>query len=181
MKKYIPVNPSKMTLDEPVRDVNIGTEEDPKVMKLSKGVPKEYQDHYLRLFQSYKDVFAWSYQDLKTFDIDFIQHKIPLKGDSKPHKQKLRQINPLMLPKIEKDIKNLLRAKIIVPLRYLEWVANLVLVRKKNGEIRLCVDFQNLNRSSLKDNYPLLKMDRILQKVVGSFRMSMMDELFGYN
>jgi len=59
----------------------------------------------------------------------------------------------------------LLDAKIIVPLRYSNWVANWVLVRKKNGEIRLCVDFRNLNRASLKENYPLPKMDHVLQKV----------------
>ena len=89
-KNDIPMNPRKMTLDELVRDVNIGTEEDSKVVKLSKGFPEEYEDQYLRLFQSYKYFFVWSYQDLKTFDIDIIQHKIPLKGDAKPHKQKLR-------------------------------------------------------------------------------------------
>jgi hypothetical protein len=59
-----------------------------------------------------------------------------------------------------------LDAKIIVPLRYSEWVANLVHVRKKNGEIRLRVDLKNPNRSSLKDNYPLPKMDHILERVV---------------
>ena len=56
-----------------------------------------------------------------------------------------------------------------------------MLVRNNNGEIRLCVDFRNLNRASLKDNYPLPKMDHILQKVVGSSRMSMMDGFSGYN
>ena len=71
--------------------------------------------------------------------------------------------------------------KIIVPLRYSSWVANLVPVRKKNGEIRLCVDFCNLNRSSLKDNYPLSKIEQILQKVVGAQRISMVDGSFGYN
>jgi hypothetical protein len=60
-------------------------------------------------------------------------------------------------------------------------VANLVLVRKKSGEIRLCVDFRNLNRCSLKENYPLPKMDDILQKVVGAQRISMLDGNSGYN
>ena len=78
-------------------------------------------------------------------------------------------------------MKKLLKAKIIVPLRYSEWVANLVPVRKKNGEIRLCVDFRNLNRASLKDNYSLPNMDYILHKVVGASRMSMMDGFSGYN
>jgi hypothetical protein len=74
-----------------------------------------------------------------------------------------------------------LDAKIIVPLRYSDWVANLVPVSKKNGEIRLCVDFRNLNKSSLKDNYPLPKMDHVLEKVVGANRMSMIDGFSGYN
>ena len=86
-----------------------------------------------------------------------------------------------MFPVIEKEVKKLLDAKIIVPLRYSSWVANLVHVRKKNGEIRLCVDFRNLNRSSLKDNYPLPKIEQILQKVVGAQRISMVDGFSGYN
>jgi len=87
----------------------------------------------------------------------------------------------LLLPSIEKEVKKLLDSKIIVPHRYSDWVANLVLVGKKNGEIRLCVDFRNLNRASLKDNYPLPKMDHILQKVKGYFRMSMLDGFSRYN
>ena len=77
-------------------------------------------------------------------------------------------MNPLLLPLIEKEVKKLFDAKIIVSLRFSKWLANLVLVRKKSGEIRLCVDFRNLNQVSLKDNYPLPKMDHILQRVVGS-------------
>jgi hypothetical protein len=60
-------------------------------------------------------------------------------------------------------------------------VANLVLVRKKNGEIKLCVDFRNVNRSSLKENYPLPKMDHVLEKIVGANKMSMIDGFLGYN
>jgi hypothetical protein len=104
-----------------------------------------------------------------------------LKVGSKPFRQKLRQVNPIIFPDIEKELKNILGAKIIVPLLYSSWVPNLVLVRKKNSEIRLCVDFRNLNKYSLKDNYPLPKMDHVLQKVVGSNRISVIDGFPGYN
>lgn len=70
---------------------------------------------------------------------------------------------------------------IIKPCRYSTWVSNLVCVRKKNGDIRLCVDFRNLNISSLKDNYTLLNMDIMLQKVTGYELLSMMDGFSGYN
>jgi len=87
----------------------------------------------------------------------------------------------MLLPIMEKEVKKLLDAQIIVPLRYSEWVANLVLVRKKSGEIRLCVDFGNLNKSSRKENYPLSKMEHILQRVTGASRISMIDGFSGYN
>jgi hypothetical protein len=87
----------------------------------------------------------------------------------------------LLLPLIEKEIKKLFEAKIIVSLRFSKWVENPVPIRKKSGEIRLCVDFKNLNRVFLKDNYPLPNMYHILQEVVGSKKMSMLDDLFGYN
>ena len=66
-------------------------------------------------------------------------------------------------------------------LRFSRWVANLVPVRKKNGEIRICIYFMNLNKVSMKDNYTLPKMNHILQKVVGSERISTMDGFSGYN
>jgi len=127
------------------------------------------------------DVFAWEYIDLKTYDKNIIQHKIPLEKDTIPFKQKLRPMNPMLLPLVEKEIKKLLAAKIIVPLRYSKWVANLVVVRKKNGEIRLCVDFRNLNKCSKKDNYPLPKMEHLLQQVLGARVMSFIDGFSGFN
>ena len=61
------------------------------------------------------------------------------------------------MPVIEKEIKKLFDAKIIVSLRHSKWLANVVPVRKKNGEIRIGIDFINLNRVSLQDNSPLPK------------------------
>ena len=101
--------------------------------------------------------------------------------NANPFKQKLRRMNPLLLPLIEKEVNKLFDAKIIVSLRFSKWLANLVHVRKNSGEIRLCVDFRNRNQISLKDNYPLPKMDHILQRVVGSQRMSMLDGFSSYN
>ena len=117
--------------------------------------------------KKYTDVFSWSYEDLKEYETSIIQHTVPIKLGEKPFRQKLRRINPKLLPVIEKEIKKLFDAKIIVTLRFSRWVASLVPVKKKNGEIRLCIDFSNLNKVSIKDNYPLPKMDHILQKVIG--------------
>lgn len=54
-------------------------------------------------------------------------------------------------------------------------------MKKKNGDIKLCVDFRNLNTNSLKDNYGLPNMEAMLQRVTGSKLMSMMDGFSSYN
>jgi ribonuclease HI len=164
-----------------VDECNIGTEEDPKFVKFSSSLSREQRAEYTELLREFSDVFTWTYEDLKTYDTSVIEHKIPLKEEAKPFRQKLSQINPMLLPIMEMEVKNLLDAKIIVPLRYYEWVANLVPVRKKNGEIKLCVDFRNLNGISKKDNYPLPNMKHILQRVTEASRMSMIDGFLGYN
>ena len=66
------------------------------------------------------------------------------------------------MPLVKKEIKKMHESKIIVPLRYSKWVSNIVPTRKKTSEIKLFIDFRNLNKVSLKENYPLPKMDHIL-------------------
>jgi hypothetical protein len=59
----------------------------------------------------------------------------------------------------------MVEAGIIEPIIYLSWMSNLIIIQKKTGEIRLCVDFRNLNEASIKDNYPLPNMEHLLQRV----------------
>lgn len=131
--------------------------------------------------QKYHDVVAWSYEDLKTYDTSVITHTIPLKTEVRPFRQRQRPINALLEPVIYKKVQKLLSARIIFLVTHSMWVANLVLVRKKNGEIRLCVDFYNLNRALEKDNYPVLLLDEVLQIVNDSQMMSFLDGYSGYN
>ena len=72
-------------------------------------------------------------------------------------------------------------AKIIFYVRHTTWVANLVPVRKKLGDIRICIDFRNLNQASLKDNYPVPAMEQPLQSLSRSTILSLLDGFFGYH
>ena len=166
---------------EDVEDVNVGTEYHPKVIKFLRTISSEANHKYISLMKEKSDVFSWSYNDLKAYDTNIIQHTIPIKKDEMHFKQKLKRMNPKLLPLVEKEIKKLFEAKIIVALRFSRWVANLVPVRKKNREIWICIDFRNPNKISLKDHYHLPKMDSILHKVVGSQRISTLYGFSGYN
>jgi hypothetical protein len=167
--------------DVDISECNIATKKNPKFVKLSSSLSREKRAEYVELLRKFSDVFSWTYEYLRTYDTSVIEHKIPLKEEAKPFRQKLRQINPMLLPIMEREVKNLLDAQIIVPLRYSEWVENLVPMRNKSGEIILCVNFRNLNRSSKKDNYPLPKIEHILQRVTGASRMYMINGFSGYN
>ena len=87
----------------------------------------------------------------------------------------------MLEPLVKKELNKLLVAKIIFPVRHTTWVANLVPVRKKSGDISICIDFRNLNQESLKDNYPVPTMEQILQSVSGSAMLSLLDGFSGYN
>ena len=64
-----------------IEDYNIRTEENPKMVKLSKSLPPDQKLKYVELIKEFQDVFAWSYEDLKTYCTKIIQHKIPIKED----------------------------------------------------------------------------------------------------
>ena len=125
-KDDTPLKPTMQSSKENVVESNIGIEEQPRMVKISKSLSAEQRNRYIKLFKEHVDVFSWSYEDLKTYDTNIIQHKIPLNPNVKPFRQKLRRINPTLFPVIEKEVKKLLDAKIIVPLRYSYWVVNLV-------------------------------------------------------
>ena len=161
--------------------VNLRDTHDPKLINLGTCCGEEEKAKLVKLLAEYIDVFAWSYEDLKTFCGGRYKHHITLKPSTSPSRQKLRTYNPKVSNAIFKEIDKMLKAHIIFPIHHSTWVENIVPVRKKNGEIRICVDFRNLNQASLKDNFALPIMDQILQIVAGSEMMSFLDGFSGYN
>ena len=69
----------------------------------------------------------------------------------------------------------------IKPIQHPRWLSNIVPVNKKNGQIRCCVDFRNLNRAYPKDKFPLPNMDLLIDSAAGSAMFSFMDGFSGYN
>jgi hypothetical protein len=79
-----------LTDDADVTKCNIGTKKDPKFFKLSSNLSREQRDEYAKLLKKFADVFSWTYEYLKTYDTSIIEHKIPLKEEVKPFRNKLR-------------------------------------------------------------------------------------------
>jgi len=95
------------------------------------------------------------------------------------HKQ--RHVNPALEETIPKGLDKIFATHIIFLITYSKWVANLVPIRKKNGDIYLYVHLRDLNKDSVKDDFPLPKIELIIQQVVGSEMMPSLDGFSGYN
>ena len=76
--------PSLVPTDKGVEDVNLGTSDKPKFMKLLKTLSPEVKSKYIKLLSEFSDVFPWDYSDLKVYNKDIIQHTIPIKPNQKP-------------------------------------------------------------------------------------------------
>ena len=82
---------------------------------------------------------------------------------------------------VVEEVERLLSAGSIAEVRYPEWLANPVVVKKKNGKWRMCVDFTDLNKACPKDSYPLPNIDRLVESTAGNEMLTFMDAFSGYN
>ena len=114
-------------------------------------------------------------------DIDIVVHRLPLREECAPVKQNLRRVKPEMLLKIKEEVKKQLDARFLKVSKYPQWVANIVPVPKKDGKVRMCVDYRDLNRTSPKDNFPLPHIDTLVDNTAKHSLFSFMDGFSNYN
>ena len=105
------------------------------------------------------DVFAWSHEDMLGIDPSVITHRLNVHPSSKLACQKKKVFAPEWDNAIKEKIQKLTMVKFIQEIYYLDWLANVVMVRKANGKWRMCVDFIDLNKACPKDNYPLSRIN----------------------
>ena len=78
-------------------------------------------------------------------------------------------------------VNKLLASGFIRKVYYLDWLANVVLVKKANEKRRMCVEFIDLNKACLKDSFPLLRIDKMMDSIAGYKLQTFMDAFSGYN
>ena len=133
------------------------------------------------MLRSYLDVFAWSYEDMPGLDPTIVQHHLPILPHARRVKQKLRRLHPRWSLQVKEEIQKQLRVGFLSMVEYPEWLANVVPVPKKDGKVRVCVDFRDLNKASPKDDFPLPHIDMLVDSTAGHPMLSFMDGFSGYN
>ncbi|XP_052490856.1 uncharacterized protein LOC128043076 [Gossypium raimondii] len=149
--------------------------EEGKVVKIGTCIAEEVKQDLVKLLREFKDVFAWSYQDMPGLSTDIVVHRLPIKEDYKPVQQKLRRMRPDVVLKIKEEVQKQFDAGFLQVVKYSEWVANIVPVPKKDGKVRMCVDYRDLNKASPKDNFPLPHIDALVDNTAGHSLFSFMD------
>lgn len=136
---------------------------------------------YTHLFQAFRDVFVWSYEEIPDIDPSIVVHEILTYPGAKPVHQWLCPVHPRKVVTIKGEVEKILKDGFIYPRPLTYWVSNIVSVTKKQGTIRVCVDYCYINCAYQKDNYPTPFIDQIIDECVGSEILSFMDGVFGYN
>ncbi|KAK0587568.1 hypothetical protein LWI29_025014 [Acer saccharum] len=119
--------------------------------------------------------------DMPGIDTKVISHYLSIDLGFRPVVQKRRLFNPERSIAIKKEVEKLLSVGSIREVKYPEWVANVVLVKKRNNQWRMCVDFTDLNKACPKDSFPLPRIDQLVDATAGHELLSFMDAYSGYN
>lgn len=130
-----------------------------------------------RFVSEWPDIFSQHDTDLGLSGI--VKHSIHL-DDERPFKTRYHTIPRGMYDEVRKHLKELLDAKVIRK-SHSPWASNMVLAKKKDNSLRLCVDFRKLNARTLKDAYALPRISDILDSLSGSKYFSVLDMKSGYH
>ncbi|GAU39327.1 hypothetical protein TSUD_60780 [Trifolium subterraneum] len=167
--------------EEDVELIDLGFGEGKKEIKIGASLEASVKERVIVLLREYVDIFAWSYQDMPGLDPEIVEHHLPLKPECPPVKQKLRRTHPDMALKIKEEVQKQIDDGFLITSEYPQWLANIVPVPKKDGKVRMCVDYRDLNKASPKDNLPLPHIDVLVDNTAKSKVFSFMDGFSGYN
>lgn len=136
----------------------------------------EEESKVKQLLLKWKPLFSLSDTDLGR--TNKVEHKINL-SDPTPFKERHRRIPPHLYDEVKTHIQEMLDAQVI---RESEspFASPVVLVRKNDGKLRFCVDYRKLNSHTIKDSYPLPRIDETLDSLVGAKYFSSLDLKAGY-
>ena len=140
------------------------------------GLDVQQQDKLYALLLSFADVFALC--DKQLGRTDKLQHSINTKG-SHPIRQQPRRLPPFRREEVHQLLDDMLSRDIIQPSTS-PWASPIVLVKKKDGTTRFCIDYRKLNSVTCRDAYPLPRIDDTLDTLSGSQWFSTLDLLSGY-
>ena len=138
--------------------------------------------HALREFlRENWEIFAWHPSDMPGIPRRLAEHSLNILKGFKLVKQALRCFSEPKRQAMGEELAKLLEAGFIRDIKHPDWLANLVMVPKKDKSWRLCVDFKDLNKACPKDPFPLPRIDQIIDATAGHDSLCFLDAYSGYH
>ena len=123
------------------------------------------RDKLASVLSEYDDLFMKNKSDIGRCKI--AKHRIELEPEAIPHREGARRMSPDKAAKANQEVQNLLALGLIQP-SYSPWASGIVMVKKKSGELRFCCDFRPLNDVTVKDAFPLPRIDESLSRIANA-------------
>jgi len=146
------------------------------VEKSGETLNSRQQDQLYQLLLAFSVVFSLTNEDMGRTNT--MKHTIPTTTEY-PIRQQARRIPPFKREEVDKLLQDMLKQDVIQPSTS-PWASPIILVQKKDGSVRFCVDYRKLNSVTRKDAYPLPRIDDTLETLAGSCWFSTLDLLSGY-
>ena len=170
------------SVNEPLEEVELSSNPNiKKPVSISSRLTADKKQRLTSLLKEYQDVFAWNYEEMPGLNPEMVCHSLNVEPGSKPVKQGKRSFHPDIEAQVKEEVEKLITAGFIKPIKHPTWLANIVPVKKKNGQVRICVDFRDLNKVCPKDEFPLPNMDVLIDSTSNHGIFSFMDGFSGYN
>ncbi|GKV27231.1 hypothetical protein SLEP1_g36424 [Rubroshorea leprosula] len=176
-----PEGEARATLAKQVEKVQLDDNDPTKETKIGTKLSSKDRAELIDFLKSNRDVFAWTSADMPGIPTSVAVHKLSTHPLKKPVAQKRRLFGGERLETIKSEVQKLLQVGFVRRVDYCKWVANPVLVKKSNGQWRMCVDYTNLNDACPKDCHPLPSINRLVEAAFGNERLSLLDTYSGYH
>ena len=156
--------------------VKITIGDDPeKFFQVGSQLPQQQREELIEFLKQNIDVFAWNTYKTPGVDPEFICHHLNVNPLVTPKKQLPRRPSKEHAKAVREEVAKLKQTGAIKEVFYPEWLANMVVVKKKSGKWRVCINFTDLNKVCSKDPFPMPKIDQLVDITVGHPRMSFLD------
>ena len=162
---------------EQIQEVDLGGN---RMVKIGVAM-REQSEKLQQLLRDNADCFAFSAEEMPGIPRQLAEHKLHVDPSVKPVKQKRRPLGAERNKAVKIEVAKLLQARFIREVECPSWLANPVLVKKSNGDWRMCIDFTNLNKACPMDPFPMPKIDQLIDSTAGFGFLTFMDAFSGYN
>jgi hypothetical protein len=133
------------------------------------------------LLRANADIFAWSPLNMPGIPREVTENSLDILPHSRAVQQRLQRFDEERCRAIGVELRKLLEAGFVKEVFHPTWLANPVLVKKKNGKWWMCVDYTSLNKACLKVPFPLPRIDQIVDSTAGCELLCFLDAYSGYH